>query len=41
MVHCQDAANAADQRPHKMVHAGEIQRLQAGPDNAFVHLRQG
>jgi hypothetical protein len=36
----QDGADAAHQRTHEMMHSGEIERLQPGPDDGLLHARQ-
>ena len=35
----QDGADAADQRPHQMVQAAEIERLQPAADDRLFHVR--
>jgi hypothetical protein len=38
VMQCQDAADATEQRPHQMMHAAEIERLEPRPDDGSFHL---
>jgi hypothetical protein len=37
MMEGQDCTDAANQRPHHMMHPAEVKRVQAGADDGFLH----